>query len=489
MSNTMIDDRTPNAMAIDFDVEPANRRVVFGIIAIGVTGDVALRSGFVTAGGAIAIVVVAAALLWSGRLVRVEARLLALAAPMFGVFLALRQSPWLIPFDVAAAVGLFVVASMFAHSGSLFDVSPLNFCERSLHGLAHSSVAPAFVAQPLRGRRSGAVLRGVLLAVPIVVVLVALLASADRVFATLLGLDSLDVGDVFAHVVLFCLAAWIGAAFLRVASANEPTPVGPMRRVLGALEAAIVLGAVGVLLGVFAVAQLLDAFGTAEHIVEARNIDYAEYARSGFFQLLWVAGIVIVVVMSVRALTRSDGSGVSPMIVRLGVLNSALTVLVVAVSIKRLALYQDEYGLTMLRLYSTAAAYAIGVILVLVALTIAGVGAGRVWLPGAVVIVGLVALFALNIVNPEAYVARANLERSEPMLESEASGYRGIDRDYLLDLSPDAVPTIVARLDRLAPDARAHVIDALCDRPATTRNWISFNRSTDRARAALDTIC
>ena len=120
--------------------------------------------------------------------------------------------------------------------------------------------------------------------------------------------------------------------------------------------------------------------------------------------------------------------------------------MIVVVALARLGLYEDAFGLTMLRLYSKVFAVWIGVVFVLLAVDLAGVGRRRAWLPSAAVAAGLVALFALNVVNPEAMVVRHNVDFAE------RSGR--FDPVYLTELSDDAVPALVDALPRLDPEAR-----------------------------------
>ncbi len=474
----------PSEAVLELQVDrPADRRVVVAVVVIGVAGDVAIRSGFVTAGGAVAGAAASAALLASGRIVRPQAQLLIGVAPAFTVWLALRASPWLVPLDVIAALAVFALGVTLARSGSLFDLAPRNLADRGLHSLAHAGLAPLFVAAPLRGRRSGAVARGILVAAPLVVVIAALLASADAVFASLLGTDSLDGGDVIVHIILFTIAAWAGAAMLRITSAPEPAPLDAPRRWFGHIEAMVVLIAIATVLGVFAVVQAFNLFSASERILETRGLTYAEYARTGFFQLLWVAGIVMSVLLGLRAVTRIDSAVSRRAFVVAADVVLLLTLVVVAVSIVRLGLYQREFGLTMLRLYSTVAAYEIGMLVVLVGLAIAGVGARRVWLPGATIVTVLVTILGVNMLNPEAFVARVNLERGAALVD--------VDGAYLTDLSDDAVPEIVAHLDQLDAANRQIVVAQLCDRDADRggRGWASVTRSQARALAALESVC
>ena len=185
------------------------------------------------------------------------------------------------------------------------------------------------------------------------------------------------------------------------------------------------------------------------------------------------AGLTAVVLLCVRACgPRGDRT-----ITALLLAAVALTEVVVALAVHRLSLYEDAYGLTLLRLTATAGAVAIGVVFLLIGFAVAGVGSQRSWLPGAVGILGLVGLLAWNLVDPAALVARRDLDRGK------------IDPAYLAGLGDDAVPSIVARLDRLDPAVRSELVRLVCGAAGPTRSGpLEWNRAATRAVEARGTL-
>src|SRR5207247_9661613 len=67
----------------------------------------------------------------------------------------------------------------------------------------------------------------------------------------------------------------------------------------------------------------------------------------------------------------------------------ALALVIVFVSVRRLGLYADVFGLTMLRLYCTIFAYWIGAVFAFLGLVLARPGRGPSWSPSAAVGVAL----------------------------------------------------------------------------------------------------
>jgi hypothetical protein len=149
----------------------------------------------------------------------------------------------------------------------------------------------------------------------------------------------------------------------------------------------------------------------------------------------------------------------------------ALVLVVMASALERMRLYQREYGLTELRLYATGVILWLGFVFVWMAVTVVR-ARPRLFVMGAL-IAGFAATLALNVVNPDALIARTNLDRPH------------VDAAYLGRLSDDAVPVLLARLPSLAPSLRVPLAGALLrrgDRPESVLGW---NASRARARELL----
>ena len=460
---------------------PADARVLVAVGVAAVLTDLAVRSGVAGLAGSLLVVAVVAGVLASGRVAGVEAACVLAAAVPFGIFLSLRTSPWLLPLDVLAIGGLLLLGTSLGGGGRLFDLPVPAFAIRALHASAHGLAAPAFVAAPLGRRRPAAVLLGAALALPLVVVLGLLLASADAVFAGFFAWWGSPV-SVIVHAVLLGVGAWGMAGLLRLSSA-DPSPAPPdLPYRLGHVEATVVVGSLVALFTAFAVAQVVAVSGGARHVLETAGLTYAEYAREGFFQLLAVATITLVALVGLRAVADLSDPVHRLRFTVLGEVAIGLTLVILVVALRRLGLYQQAYGLTMLRLFGFALALWIGVVLLFAGLALGGVGAGRAWFVGAALVAGLALLLGLNIVNPEAVVVRHNVGR--------ATGAQPVDPVYLAGLSDDAVPALVRALPRLREPERSAVLAAACRRADVPFDgWAAANTSRRRAMDARRQVC
>ena len=89
---------------------------------------------------------------------------------------------------------------------------------------------------------------------------------------------------------------------------------------------------------------------------------------------------------------------------------------------------------------------------------------------------GAVWLLGLNALNPEAFVVRENLDRTDYA-----------DATYLSQLSDDATPAILAGIDRLPTEEADWLVQHLCD--ATGSEPVLGNLAGHRAADVLDDSC
>jgi hypothetical protein len=321
--------------------------------------------------------------------------------------------------------------------------------------------------------------RGLLLVAPIVLVLGLLLGSADPVFASFFTVPW-DAGDLVIHLILLGIGVVGSSVVLRIASGESFAVHLKGRRPLGSVEALMVLGGLVVVFAAFAVSQIVTVVGGADYVRRTAGLSYAEYARNGFFQLLAVAAITLAVLLVVRATVHDRHERWFVILSEVAVV---LTFVVVACALRRLHLYEEAYGLTLLRLFSSAFALWIGIVFVLLGLSLSGkVAPQRAWFVPASLAIALAGLLAANVVNPESLIVRRNVDRF--------AGSDALDVEHLVYLSDDAVPELLRSLPRMTPDQAGLVRAAVCagERSTTSGFW-AFNASRDAAIEARNRHC
>jgi hypothetical protein len=331
-------------------------------------------------------------------------------------------------------------------------------------------------ARGLRGSRSAPVVRGAAIGLPLVLLFGGLFMAADTVFKHYVTAVVPSTSPPWSHLVLVTVIAWLGAGLLRdLIARREDERALPADWLLqreaprlGSTEIAIVLGALDLLFAGFVLVQARYLFGGSALIESHAHLTYAQYARQGFFQLVVVSVLVLPVLLAANALARDRKRLVRA-------LSGALVALelVVALSaLQRLRVYEQQYGLTELRLYAIGVVAWLVCVFAWASVTILR-GRVRRFAVGAVV-TGFVATAALNVLNPDAFIARTNLSRPQA------------DLVYLQKLSDDAVPALVAKASATNdPILRGALLSQLSSRRVAAEDWLSWNLSRERARASL----
>ncbi|HYF46162.1 MAG TPA: DUF4153 domain-containing protein, partial [Acidimicrobiales bacterium] len=252
------------------------RRALPALLAAGLAFDAVVWAGPPTLAGALALVVVAAAVLVAGRTTTAASRLLAAGAVGVALWLPVRTSPWLVPVDVLVAGGLLVLAASFGREGRLRDLTFGGALQRGLAapvrllqgpGVLRRTVTAGWRRRPNVVEGQGpAVVRGLLVAVPVVAALAALLASADAVFASFFRIP-LSPGDSVVHVLAVAAGVLLVLPLLLEAVEGAHTEPAPSAR-LGTVETTVVLVGVVGLYAAFAAAQVVAAVGGADHVLD-----------------------------------------------------------------------------------------------------------------------------------------------------------------------------------------------------------------------------
>lgn len=425
---------------------------------------------------------------------------LAVAALVFSAFVALRGDVNLVALDVLAALGL--------GGAALASFAGLPVVDRAVGRLAalgarmavFAAVAGGRVLSSLRQvlppgsarsslRRAGPVLRGLLIAVPLVILFVALFAAADAVFARIAGdlFDwKVDLGALPARIVIAIVVAWLSAGLFAfvVADRGEPQTVpeaGAPRLRIGAGEATTVLVVLDLLFAGFVALQGAYLFG-GQDTLAASGLTYAEYARHGFFELLLAAFVVGGLVLGTEATVSRRKRAY--LVASIGLV--VLTAVVLGSALLRLRLYQEAYGWTELRFYVLAAIMWLAIGCLLAVLSLA---TNRTrWLIHAMLAVSIVFGLAFNVIGPVRLVAEQNVARAVHPELVAPGGQAGLDVSYLASLGDDALPVLVENLCTLPGPfgARAYdVAKAWTERLANDesgRAWQAWNLSRERAR-------
>lgn len=335
-------------------------------------------------------------------------------------------------------------------------------------------------------------LRGVLLALPVLVLFAALFSAADPIFADRLQgvIATLHLEDLPEYIArLFLISIWsflvAGLLLYALQKSGEDSPRGAdpswPPRFLGFTESAIILGGVNLLFFSFVLIQFRYFFGGEENI-SSQGYTYAAYARRGFGELLTVAFFSLLLFITLSAITRRESRKTR---VGFSTLTSTLTLfvgIILASSFQRLRLYESAYGFTRLRTYAHLCLLWIGILFAAILALEILLRWRYFTLASLLSVLGF--LLTMNLINVDGFITRQNFER--------AAAGKALDVTYVNGLSNDAVPHLVHFADSpwLDPSQQRQLQASLACREVQlafqSQPWQGFLWSRFRAKRLLE---
>ncbi len=439
----------------------------------------------------------------------------------FAAMSAVRAAPLPRFLNISGTLLLFLLLINRLSTKPMFELGVMDYALQ----MFESGLLTFLMAAPLIGRgfrivrsREGSVGRpvrrvlfGVLIALPFLCIFTILFSSADLIFNQGVEriLDALNLSDLVGHALLTGVLAWLfmgGLAYalsgswvrgltslgLRASKpeqteeatevAEPPPPARPLLRGrLGALEASVVLFSVDALFLIFVAIQFAALFG-GEAFLQSQGLTYSEYARRGFFELLWVALITLSLILGLDYLTSRETAGQRTTFLIGSGLLIVMAIIILGSAFERMQLYELAYGFTRLRVHPHVFMVWLAILLA-VFLVMLLTDRTRYFATAALVaVIGFSA--TLDMLNPDAFIVRQNLARY-------ARGEE-LDVAYLGSLSADAVPDLLPLMtnygpeirDQAGPWIRSHLLRM--DGRHSRATWASYHVAFDTAYRLLD---
>lgn len=297
------------------------------------------------------------------------------------------------------------------------------------------------------------VLAGAGISIPLIAVVLVMLSSADIIFRESMNaiFGEIDGWDVF------CCIIWSVAIFffsygmvslLEERGLNEKTKDHRTGQPVIAISATAVIALIYVYFCVIQVIYLFAGYGTLPE-----GYTYAQYARQGFFQLLFICLMNLVLVLIGLGFFKE-----SRVLKGILLVISLCTFVMIASSAYRMLLYISVYQLTFLRIFVLWA-------LLVIALLMAGVIGKTLKDEFPLFRYGLFVItccyLVLSFGQPDYWIARYNISayvRQEKEMqaaieqagaesavewEDNRNGRHTVDTWYLRNLSADAAPVIM----------------------------------------------
>ena len=365
--------------------------------------------------------------------------------------------------------------------GSLLD-APRAFFVLGVGGMSASArgLNDARKNAGAAGKKGGAALLGIVIAVPVVALLVVLLMNADAAFEGLMDLlPEMEWSEPLNSLVLGLFAGWI--LYSRALGLRHGEKEEPKERTfqgMSAITVNILLVAVCFVYVVYLLSQLAYFAGGLSGILP-EGYTMAQYARRGFFEMAWLSAINLGLMCLTMGLVEKKDTApglTKALCLFLGV----VTLFLITTASAKMFLYIGSYGMTRKRVLTQ-------IIMVWLAITTVLVS---VWLyrpkfpyMKAVVIAALLLGSVTIWADVDTVVARYNVRAYQ------SGRLETIDMSHLRSLGYGAVPYI----EELAHDSDPEVAEAAAECLAYRGTYIQDFRDWTYSEAAagkiLDAYC
>lgn len=370
-----------------------------------------------------------------------------------------------------------------------------------VHDITWSTACPEKLKPHLEG-----LIKGVVIATPLLFIFTLLFVAADPAFAAIgRNLFHLDAADISRDLVITAILAAISAGTMRqliilknarfqgeecgadgTKSMAETSSLCTFRQgkantaalpsiKLGMVELGTALTLINTLFAAFVAVQIHYLFGGAKLVQLTPALSYAEYARHGFFELCTVAALVIPMLLSADAVRNKTSRKEEIAFRALSLILLSLVSVIIASAVQRMHLYTLEYGLSELRIYTLAFMAWLAVVCSIFSLTV--LTGNRPRFAFASYIAGLLAIYALHIVNPDALIETTNI--------ALAKQGKTLDTMYLTHLSGDSVTPLMEHFQELSPAQKKEVAGEILSWEVTRKDPRTYNFSRRQAGEAI----
>ncbi len=305
-------------------------------------------------------------------------------------------------------------------------------------------------------KRTGKALLGLLCSLPVVAIVLPLLISSDEAFRGMMD-------NIFSNTFSTILKLVFGLSLsLFVISYGFSLKTGRIAKIkqgtFSGIENVYIisfLSAISLCYLLYLFSQLAYFFSAFKGFLPNGEITYAEYARKGFFEMCVIAVINLILVFLALILSKKRNGKVCHSIKAIATFIAVFTLIIIATAISKMALYIDAYGMTILRLTTSAFMIFLGIVFISVILRIYILKINIV--KTALISAGCIIL-VLGTVNVNSVCAKYNYE------SYMAGKLETIDVQALYDLGDEGIPYIVklASCDDtvVASEAQEYLADA-----------------------------
>ena len=302
------------------------------------------------------------------------------------------------------------------------------------------------------GKKVLAGIIGVIVAIPVILIVVSLLISADSGFESFTTklMDSLDIERVGVYILEFVVGVPVACYIYGIVHGNtyrrkttcitkEATArsIATMHIIprISIYVPIVILNLLYIVFFIVMAPYLFSAFG--ESLPDGYT--YSEYARKGFFELLGVASINLGIMIFIYLFARRNAQEYPKVLRILTGSLSILTTLLILTAASKMLMYIGAYGLSQLRVYTLWF-----MILLLAIFVILIIWHFRPFNAGSPIVIAFAAaVLALFLTNTDGLIAKYNVDNYLN------GNLKSADTEMMRYMTPAVVP----HLERLSVDA------------------------------------
>ncbi len=321
-------------------------------------------------------------------------------------------------------------------------LGPVEFLEEAVGSIVEtiSGVFKKKKVSEEKNEKIKKIVLGILIAIPILCVVLGLLTSADSIFgdqvknviSTIFSADIFNsatyVNLFFRIIIIIVMSIYLIAIFYNILHGDfcvddeVKKDKKPIDRTIGNTILTI-LNLVYIVFCYIQISVLFMKTGNME------NFDYASYARQGFFQLMAVSLINLVIILITSR--RGEESKKLNYTKIMNLCLAVFTLIILFSSFYRMYLYEQEYGYTFLRLMVY---FVLITEVMLIIPTVMYILDMKINLPKTYFIIIIIMYIVVNYINIDNLIAKKNIDR----YFEDTSGTYEIDIYYLQTLGVDA---------------------------------------------------
>ena len=335
------------------------------------------------------------------------------------------------------------------------------------------------------------VLKSFIYAIPVVLIVLILLMSADSVFANIFENIFIEFKNIFMaeNFVMFCLRICIIMVFFFIFSGffvnilkkdtmfNSESEEKIVEIRIEKMTINMILTILNIFYLIFSIIQFTSLFSN----MNTNDFDYATNARQGFFQLMLISFINIVMII----LAKVNKGNISSYTKGMSILTLVFTVVILLSAFFRMNLYEKAYGYTYLRLFVYYILATEFILILPIGLWILDKKIDILkWTIGIVTIMYVI----LNFSNVESTIAKRNVDRYfENQEENE------IDLEYLFHhTGTDAIEQMKrllnAKDETITKRVKEYLLQQKEELKDTNNSWQETNLSEIKAKEELMNI-